>query len=235
MCSLGAKSNLAEIRRIYGQGAVIEVPIRFINIFILVQPAQKKQYVVFSGVKWDNAMTLKHDLASCSPGEASKYYELFLTAKSHCDNAKKFLKKEYPVTILGHSMGAAIAVLASHIFLQMKFKLDSLYTFGQPAVLLPADCEAFKKIKCIRIRHMSDPIPLLFPGCRHIGTEIVLLGENQFTLQKSATQSLPPQLYPLLSGEDLKDDRLSHHHVDYYCRALRQRQLESHGILLGEK
>lgn len=233
MCSLGAKSNLSEIRRLYGQGAVIEAPVRGVNICLLILPAQKRQYVIFTGTKWDNAMTLKHDLASCSPGEYAKYYELFLISKTHVDNAKKFLKKDLPIQLVGHSIGGCVALLASEIFKQMKFKIESVTTFGQPAVLLPADLDVFKKVKLTRIRIDTDPIPLLFPGCRQVGFELVLLGDNQFTYAKPG-QALPSSLYPVLSGEDLIDSRLSYHHIDYYCRALFQRQSESVGVSLSK-
>lgn len=233
MCSLGAKCNLGEARRLYGQGAFIEAPFRNINICILVLPAQKKQYVVFTGTKWDNAMTLKHDLASCSPGEISKHYELHTIAKTHAENAKRFLKKDFPLFLVGHSVGGTVALLAAPIFVQMKYRLDSVTTFGQPAVLLTSEMEAFKKIKVIRVRIHNDPIPLLFQGCRHIGLELVLIGHEQFTYSKTGL-ALPAYMYPEISGPDLAEERLSYHHVDYYCRALYQRCSEAKGIILGD-
>jgi cytohesin len=217
MCSIAYKGSSFDIMQLYGQAAVVETPQRGISILIVVMPVQKRQYIVLTGTKWDNAATLKHDMARCAVGQIAQYYELYNTAKSHIDSARKHLRKDLPVHLIGHGIGGAVALMAGPIIAQLKFKLSHITTFGQPAILQPADASRYRKINVTRVVDVEDPVPSLFSECIHVGRMLLLLPDRCFCLAKNSSRIvLPP-----ITGDDLIDSRLAYHHVDYYARGIR--------------
>lgn len=99
--------------------------------------------------------------------------EIMQTVKSKHD-----LHPHASIHLTGHSLGAAVAVLAAlDISLQLGLDIVSLYTFGLPRVGNFAFKDFFNVIipNSIRVTHNKDPVPRLPPkslGFWHTGLEV---------------------------------------------------------------
>jgi len=84
-----------------------------------------------------------------------------------------------PVSVIGHSLGAAEAAIAMFDLKNQGFTIGQSYTFGSPrvgdAAFANAFEEAFGSAEPWRVTHASDPVvhlPFEFMGFTHVSTEI---------------------------------------------------------------
>ncbi|MFK7820544.1 MAG: Mbeg1-like protein [Planctomycetaceae bacterium] len=94
-----------------------------------------------------------------------------------------FEKKERPVWVTGHSLGGALALLASWRFHQQFITVNQIYTFGAPMIGNAAAAEAFHKEfpgKIFRYVDRGDLVPrlptmsMLSNEYGHCQTEIIV-------------------------------------------------------------
>jgi len=115
------------------------------------------------------------------------FYESWTSVAHQSIAAVRALRTEHPTArllITGHSLGAAMAVLAAtHLFFKEAVPAMEIYTFGQPRVGNPAFRSAFNQLTsqqqpgaaAFRVVHWRDPIPLApfqWMGYEHTATEV---------------------------------------------------------------
>lgn len=73
-------------------------------------------------------------------------------------------RKERPVWVTGHSLGGALAMMATWMFYRKFVSIHQVYTYGAPMIGNVAACEAFDKAfpdKIYRYVNSTDPVPRL--------------------------------------------------------------------------
>jgi len=111
------------------------------------------------------------------------FWNTWQSVKTDVMNAVKLLHIEFPnatVSVTGHSLGAALAVLSS-IDIQREIptlKMDNIYTFGTPRTGNKEFSQWQRNFIAVQnwlVVHWRDPVPHLAPewdGYRHIPTEV---------------------------------------------------------------
>ena len=86
----------------------------------------------------------------------------------------EFYDNNQTIWITGHSLGGALALLASvKLLIENKFKISGIYTFGQPPVGTSGFCSKFKKhfpknlYRFVNHTDAVSDLPILF--LRHVG------------------------------------------------------------------
>ncbi|MDP8264321.1 MAG: lipase family protein [Candidatus Aceula lacicola] len=105
---------------------------------------------------------------------------------------KKMQDNDQPIWITGHSLGGALAILASaRLACEAGVShIQGIYTYGQPLVGDKRFKKEFTKVfsgKCYRVTNYRDPVslvPLKFWKYRHVG-QIVLFNQEGKRVEKS--------------------------------------------------
>ena len=111
------------------------------------------------------------------------------------------LRKDYPVLIYGHSLGAAEAVILGMLLSVDGFTVERIYASGQPRVTDVTGAEKYAYLPILRIVAEADPVPDLPPRSLpsaadhyvHFGMELFLMDGP----------------YYCLVGQDTGDDAVS--------------------------
>lgn len=92
--------------------------------------------------------------------------------------------KSSPLTVVGHSLGAAEAAIAMFDLKNQGYTISESYTYGQPRVGDSTFAKAFEaqfgSVEPFRITHNEDPVPHLpfeFMGFSHTTTEVYYSGD----------------------------------------------------------
>jgi|TARA_R110000765_G_scaffold310203_1_gene403581 hypothetical protein len=109
------------------------------------------------------------------------------TAEMIADDLLSRLDKSYKVSVTGHSLGGAAAVVVSWYLDYADFNVEECVTFGQPKVTDSHGIRAMRdKIKLTRVVNETDVVPLVPPTgthrhrYAHSGTLIKLLDNGKF-------------------------------------------------------
>ena len=100
------------------------------------------------------------------------------------------LNKDYEISVTGHSLGGAVAVILAMYLDIDQYTLGSIITFGQPKVTNVSGTQEFRHLDVIRVVTAQDLVPLVPPldvmDIRkldiywHLGKEIVLLEGREY-------------------------------------------------------
>jgi len=186
MCSMAYKSQNA-IKEAYGMNTnVVEDTERNMHYFLLTNDRGKSQTIVFSGSIPES---------STVGVSATKKIDIFTAfgfdkAADLIDNTLvKFLKKDFVLSIFGHSLGAALAVLFGLHLQGSGFKIDKVVTFGQPKIVKEREAPNYRTLPLTRVIDYSDPVPSLFVGYIHVGQEIILFSDSYYSMQKEHVEA----------------------------------------------
>jgi len=145
------------------------------NGFVAYDPNSNSIIISFSGTNplnianWiDDIDTVKVAYPYCSGCEVHKgFYDTYLSVQNQVRAALLMYQSDHPkvpVTVTGHSLGAALAVhCALDITLTYSISVGPMYTYGQPRV----GNENFKTFyqntvtTNYRVTHYRDPVPHL--------------------------------------------------------------------------
>lgn len=137
-------------------------------------------------------------------------------------NNAEALDKNKPVIITGHSLGGAVAVLLGMHLQQMNYKIEAIYTYGQPKLTDRHGANKFKSIQLIRYANNKDIVPLVPPLSKdqesnwdiywHLGKEVLLYPDTRYVQLGADTSVLRG-----LSG--------------YYDDLFKNRDLEAHSLV----
>ena len=99
-------------------------------------------------------------------------------------DAVRFLDKDTPVRVTGHSLGGAIAAILAAYLDEAGYRVERVMTFGQPRFSTQS---VSKKVVAVttRVVNGTDVVPMvppysLFTPYRHHGAEVILLPEKEF-------------------------------------------------------
>jgi len=204
MCSMAYKSQNS-IKEAYGNNTnVVEDNERNMRYFLVTNERAKTQTIVLCGLLPESALGNGNSIV--------KKIDVFTTygfdkAADQIDNTLvKFLKKDFSLSVFGHSLGAALAVLFGLHLQTGGYRIDKVITFGQPKIVKDKETVSYKSLPLIRVIDYNDPVPSLFPGYIHVGSEIVLFHDAYYSYQKEHAISVSP------------DRRFDFNHTESYLR-----------------
>lgn len=144
----------------------------------------KRVYVVFRGTKGlediVDDIDIRHKRFSAAKGVKvhAGFYRQWLDIAPLVDRELKALKGPFTLVCTGHSLGGALATLASLEYAD-KYKALECYTFGSPRVGNHNFCTAFEEKVPVhwRIVNEKDPVPTLPFGPRfyHVSPGLCLM------------------------------------------------------------
>ncbi len=211
LCSMSYR-NQKSIKETYSS-AVVEAPKNNINCFHLVDAAQKSAKIVFSGT-WPTSLHLRNSLNNKKQPNMRLAHFIDETAKHFNGVMVRHLKKDFVVTIAGHTLGGCVAVLLGNTLLLDGYSNVNVVTFGQPRFVRAEELESYSQLPLLRVLGALDPVPSLWPGYSHHGDELLLLKEKFYATQVTPAGSL----------EELKVAEVEKHypknHIDEYSRQL---------------
>lgn len=139
-----------------------------------------------------------------------------------------------PVFLTGHSLGGAMAMAAAAHFVHHDQPFTSLYTFGQPRLLLRGTAQIFNmecKGRCFRFHHNNDIItrvPTRLMGYSHAGSYLYISAEQEIHQESGLWFKFLDQTEDAISAVgNLKLDAIADHSMLLYLQAVEKWQLVS--------
>jgi len=126
-------------------------------------------------------------------------------------------------------------VFLGNALLTEGYKIAKVITFGQPKMIKADAVNDFISLPLLRVIEHDDPVCSLFPNYAHFGTKVLLLNDANYCNLKDVEHEVSNTMngsvvwmshFPFspkvkLSGEELTDLRLAHHHITYYLRLIK--------------
>ena len=144
-------------------------------------------------------------------------------AKAAYEDVKSKLDKSQPVSVTGHSLGGAIAVIMAMHLQREGFLLDKVITFGQPKVTNVTGANVYDNLPLIRVVTPKDIVPLVPPLSPlqlnplqlgdadifwHMGQEVILMPEKNYAI----TQGLKSMMRATKFVSSVPDETNLHAH-----------------------
>lgn len=164
-------------------------------------------------------------ICGSTPSESSKITDVtakfeFPKIAENIDAKVRNLKRETPIHVFGHSLGAALAILFASHLQNLEYKIEHVITFGQPKVVRKKEASQYKSLPLLRIIDHYDPIPnTCFSGYLHVGPVVVLFDEAFYSYLSS---------HPEESGQAKADN----HQAESYLKNL-QKKIDSGAISIA--
>ena len=193
-----------------------------LSLFILFETTKKRQTILIHRSSWDDNDVLVQMLSSWNKIDFRSYNipklseQLALAIEPH-------LKPDVPLLVSGYGLGGVHAVQVASL-LSPKYPLKRVLTFAQPAFTRPKKIDkSLRSLPLLRVIVDEDPVPLLFPGCVHIGAELILLPKKYI----SYSLTPPNRLTPVWTA-DIARDRMKMHSFSVYIERLNYKA--THGL-----
>ena len=139
-------------------------------------------------------------------------------AKAAYEDVKSKLDKSQPVSVTGHSLGGAIAVIMAMHLQRDGYLLDQVITFGQPKVTNVTGADVYGNLPLIRVVTPKDIVPLVPPLSPlqlksmdifwHMGQEVILMPEKNYAI----TQGLKSMMRATKFVSSVPDETNLHAH-----------------------
>jgi hypothetical protein len=124
--------------------------------------------------------------------------------------------------LMGHSLGAAEALILGLLLDHEGFRVGMVYASGQPRVTDAAGARKYGSFPVLRIASPEDPVPLLPKrGYRHLGPALILLDGPYFCFLPGdyLKESLPGAVRTNeKQGERILEQFREHSILDYFVR-----------------
>ena len=143
---------------------------------------------------------------------------------------KPKLKRDYTINTTGHSLGGAVAVVLAMYLDKDNYNIDKVISFGQPKVTNLAGTKIYDHLSILRIVTPKDVVPLLPPLDPsdidnldiywHLGTEIVLLGGNQYSMLSGMKSMLRTVNF---LNDQPSEENIHNHDMVLYKRLVNQK------------
>lgn len=134
----------------------------------------------------------------------------------------QLLSKDIEVSVTGHSLGGAAAVLIGMHLKKQGYKVNEIYTYGQPKVTDRHGAKAYKKLPLTRFATVKDIVPLVPPLATtpgenwdlywHLGEEILLYSDHRYTVlgpDASVLRGLASYYEDLVKNRDMDAHKLT--------------------------
>ncbi len=223
-------------REISRQGYQLEmynsVPDAEVVYLLMTDPIQKQQIISIRGTANIENALLNISL-KLLPNEYTKidlHQGFSQAAEAIYQAIQPSLKKDYKISLTGHSLGGAVAVILAMYMDVDHYDIGSIITFGQPKVTNIAGSQKFAHLELIRVVTEKDVIPLVPPLdvldikdidiYWHLGLEVVLLEGNKYALLKGL-QSIMRATKVI--NTEMNEENLQHHTMAAYLAQLEQK------------
>jgi len=142
-------------------------------------------------------------------------------------SVKPRLKANYTTHLVGHSLGGAVAAILGIYFIEDKFKVAGIYTFGQPKFTNLSGAKAYINLPLIRVINQNDTVPLIPDETNkggskyaHTGSVINLLS-GPYYVRASPKQSVKFSVGVL--RRYFVQISVPDHKMKWYLRSIRQK------------
>ena len=85
-------------------------------------------------------------------------------ARAVWKDAQPYLKNGYQTYLVGHSLGGAVAAILGIYMIEDGYKVDKIYTYGQPRFTTATGVAQLGFLPLMRVVDENDLVPLLPPG-----------------------------------------------------------------------
>ena len=180
-------------------GNLPELKIRY---FLTGNKENKTQTIVIRGTtNLENALTGFDLKLTENEVTGTRIHNGFSKAASAVFNeVSPLLNKSYKISLTGHSLGGAVAQVTALYLDVNNYAVQQVITFGQPKVTNIAGVLKFRYLNIIRVVTPQDMVPLVPPLDPmdindldiywHAGQEVILLGDNNFSLTSGINSML---------------------------------------------
>jgi len=220
-----AYAQPAQIRSAYPKTIRVATPGgRDVQYFIERDDLAKVQYIVVRGTMDDT--TLKQDFdAKVRADRATKipvHSGFDLDANAVWADARPYLKTGYQTYLVGHSLGGAVAAILGIYMIEDGYKVDKIYTYGQPRFTTTQGVAQLGFLPLLRVVDENDLVPLLPPDAmankkygpyQQVGPEVILLDGPDYVYMPSqqASELSLGAFWRGLHVADLKDHKLDNY------------------------
>jgi len=220
-----AYASPAQIRSAYPKATRVATPGgRDVQYFIETDDKAKVQYLVVRGTTDDT--TLKEDFdAKLRVDRATKipiHTGFDQDARAVWKDAQPYLKTGYKTYLVGHSLGGAVAAILGIYMIEDGYKVDKIYTYGQPRFTTSEGVAQLGFLPLLRVVDENDVVPLLPPGAmanrkygryEQFGPEVILLEGPDYVYlpSQAATELSLGEFWRDLNVADLKDHKLNNY------------------------
>lgn len=191
-------------------------------------PAGKRQIIAIRGTaNLKNAILDVEFWRDKSPALGIRLHHGFeVAANLVFQDAGRFLDKNEPVIVCGHSLGAAEAIIVGMLLVKEGYRVEKIMASGPPKVTDAQGWLAFKDLPVIRVTAAFDPIPFLPPASLYPSAPLLQGGQLLMLLDGPYMTIAPPDFYDKLrpaleEAKEAKDhfDIVDHREWTYYARA----------------
>lgn len=239
-----AYAQPAKIRTAYPNTVKVNTPGgRDVQYFVERDDKAKVQYITVRGTMDDT--TLKEDFdAKVRDDRATKipvHSGFDLDARAVWADAQPYLKKGYQTYLVGHSLGGAVAAILGIYMIEDGYKVDKIYTYGQPRFTTSQGVAQLGFLPLLRVVDENDLVPLLPPGAmaskkygpyQQVGPEVILLDGPDYVYMpnQQASELSLGSFWRGLHVADLKD-----HKLDNYIRRIEDKFTGSRQVAYNER
>ena len=143
---------------------------------------------------------------------------------------KSALNKDYEISMTGHSLGGAVAMILSMYLDIDQYNLGPIITFGQPKITNVSGAKTFRHLDVTRVVTAQDLVPLVPPldvmDIRkldiywHLGKEIILLEENNYAVLEGVKSMMRATK---VINTTLSQENLAHHKMVGYLEQVERK------------
>lgn len=220
-----AYAQPAQIRTAYPKTVRVATPGgRDVQYFIEQDNKAKVQYLVVRGTMDDKTLSEDFD-AKVRDDRATKipiHTGFDQDARAVWTDAQPYLKKGYQTYLVGHSLGGAVAAVLGIYMIEDGYKVDKIYTYGQPRFTTSAGVSQLGFLPLLRVVDENDLVPLLPPDMlvnkkfgpyQQVGPEVILLEGPDYVYLPSQTASELSlgEFWRDMGVADLKDHKLNNY------------------------
>lgn len=239
-----AYAKPAKIRAAYPNTVRVATPGgRDVQYFIERDDKAKVQYITVRGTMDDT--TLKQDFdAKVRDDRATKipvHTGFDLDARAVWADAQPYLKNGYQTYVVGHSLGGAVAAILGIYMIEDGYKVDKIYTYGQPRFTTSQGVAQLGFLPLLRVVDENDLVPLLPPGAmankkygpyEQVGPEVILLEGPDYVYMPSqqASELSLGAFWRGLHVADLKD-----HKLDNYIKRIEDKFTGSRQVAYNQR
>jgi len=210
-----------------------------IAFFLATDDLSKKQIISIRGTSniqnamVDVSLKLRND-----PDTGVALHEGFAySAKQVYAELKPRLELGYKISLTGHSLGGAVALILAMFVDADQFDIDQVVTFGQPKVTNIAGAKNIQHINVTRVVDPRDLVPLVpvfdpldirnIDIYWHAGKEVVLLEDNRYAILEGVDSMLRATKF---TQEPLTEANLRNHQMSAYFSLIDARVTSSERV-----
>ena len=216
---------------------------RDVQYFVERDDKAKVQYITVRGTMDDT--TLKQDFdAKVRDDRATKipvHSGFDLDARAVWADAQPYLKKGYKTYVAGHSLGGAVAAILGIYMIEDGYKVDKIYTYGQPRFTTSQGVAQLGFLPLLRVVDENDLVPLLPPGAmankkygryQQVGPEVILLDGPDYVYMpnQQASELSLGEFWRGLHVANLKD-----HKLDNYIKRIEDKLTGSRQVAYNQR